>query len=135
MALDQHGVLLKMVVIVSQHHLTGRLCWSWLSWFICLSTRLWAVPLQVSHLRIAEGLIKLIQEPRLAEGIQQGLRMGSQRACLRRPSRARLLRHRTQDWGGAALSALVLDMRRRTAYGRTPPGRRRSRDHWCRQQS
>src|SRR5712692_9913318 len=42
MALDQHGVLLKMVVIVSQHHLTGRLCWSWLSWFICLSTRLWA---------------------------------------------------------------------------------------------
>src|SRR5712691_10928121 len=42
MALDQHGVLLKMVVIVSQHHLTGRLCWSWLSWFICLSTRLWS---------------------------------------------------------------------------------------------
>src|SRR5712691_12474736 len=50
MALDQHGVLLKMVVIVSQHHLTGRLCWSWLSWFICLSTRLWdAAPLVVAH--------------------------------------------------------------------------------------
>ena len=31
-----------MGVIVSQHHLTGRLCWSWLSWFICLSTRKWA---------------------------------------------------------------------------------------------
>lgn len=30
-----------MVVIVSQHHLTGRPCWSWLAWFICLSTRLW----------------------------------------------------------------------------------------------
>src|SRR5215831_13236474 len=42
MALDQHGALLKMGVIVSQHHLTGRLCWSWLSWFICLSTRKWA---------------------------------------------------------------------------------------------
>src|SRR5215471_11681752 len=41
MALDQHGALLKMGVIVSQHHLTGRLCWSWLSWFICLSTRKW----------------------------------------------------------------------------------------------
>jgi hypothetical protein len=28
MALDQHGVLLKMVVMVSQYHLTGRSCWS-----------------------------------------------------------------------------------------------------------
>src|SRR6266481_1580326 len=44
MALDQHGALLKMVVIFSQHHLTGRPCWSGLSWFICLSTRLWALP-------------------------------------------------------------------------------------------
>src|SRR5215468_7839600 len=43
MALDQHGALLKMGVIVSQHHLTGRLCWSWLSWFICLSTRKWGL--------------------------------------------------------------------------------------------
>src|SRR5713226_7277350 len=42
MALDQHGTLLKMVVMVSQHHFTGRPCWSWLSWFICLSSRLWA---------------------------------------------------------------------------------------------
>src|SRR5215471_8314612 len=41
MALDQHGALLQMGVIVSQHHLTGRLCWSWLSWFICFSTRKW----------------------------------------------------------------------------------------------
>src|SRR5438128_11183735 len=41
MALDQHGTLLKMVVMVSQHHFTGRPCWSWLSWFICLSSRLW----------------------------------------------------------------------------------------------
>src|SRR5262252_8381773 len=44
MALDQHGALLQMGVIVSQHHLTGRLCWSWLSWFICLSTRKWWRP-------------------------------------------------------------------------------------------
>src|SRR5713101_4666797 len=44
MALDQHGTLLKMVVMVSQHHFTGRPCWSWLSWFICLSSRLWATP-------------------------------------------------------------------------------------------
>src|SRR2546427_2839105 len=44
MALDQHGTLLKMVVMVSQHHFTGRPCWSWLSWFICLSSRLWADP-------------------------------------------------------------------------------------------
>ena len=29
--------------MASQHHRTGRPCWSWLSWFICLSTRLWAV--------------------------------------------------------------------------------------------
>src|SRR3989442_5624924 len=43
MALDQHGTLLKMVVMVSQHHFTGRPCWSWLSWFICLSSRLWAL--------------------------------------------------------------------------------------------
>src|SRR5712692_10094342 len=43
MALDQHGTLLKMVVMVSQHHFTGRPCWSWLSWFICLSSRLWCV--------------------------------------------------------------------------------------------
>src|SRR5215467_1734088 len=42
MALDQHGALLKMGVIVSQHHLTGRLGWSWLAWFICLSARKWA---------------------------------------------------------------------------------------------
>src|SRR5262245_5549281 len=41
MALDPHGALLKMGVIVSPHHLTGSLCWSWLSWFICLSTRKW----------------------------------------------------------------------------------------------
>jgi hypothetical protein len=41
MALDQHGALLKMVVIVSQHHFTGRPCWSWLSWLLGLSTRLW----------------------------------------------------------------------------------------------
>src|SRR5713101_3632095 len=62
MALDQHGVLLKMVVIVSQHHLTGRLCWSWLSWFICLSTRLWGnalllvqSPLERSFQRLEVG--------------------------------------------------------------------------------
>jgi hypothetical protein len=41
MALDQHGALLKMVVILSQHHLIGKSCWSGLSWFICLSARLW----------------------------------------------------------------------------------------------
>src|SRR6266849_1944626 len=41
MALDQHGTLLKMVVMVSQHHFTGRPCWSWLSWCLCLSSRLW----------------------------------------------------------------------------------------------
>jgi hypothetical protein len=28
MALDQHGVLLKMMVMVSQHHSIGRPCWS-----------------------------------------------------------------------------------------------------------
>src|SRR5262249_3708635 len=52
MALDQHGVLLKMGVIVSQHHLTGRLCWSWLSWFICLSTRKWAMPTRLASFRL-----------------------------------------------------------------------------------
>src|SRR5712671_8178912 len=46
MALDQHGTLLKMVVMVSQHHFTGRPCWSWLSWFICLSSRLWGLSLE-----------------------------------------------------------------------------------------
>src|SRR5262249_54214851 len=52
MALDQHGALLKMGVIVSQHHLTGRLCWSWLSWFICLSTRKWErAPGEVNYFR------------------------------------------------------------------------------------
>src|SRR6266446_4013143 len=52
MALDQHGALLKMVVIFSQHHLTGRPCWSGLSWFICLSTRLWErAPLSVRRHR------------------------------------------------------------------------------------
>jgi hypothetical protein len=39
MALDQHSVLLKMGVMVSQHHLTERLCWSWLSWCIGVSSR------------------------------------------------------------------------------------------------
>jgi hypothetical protein len=28
-----------MVVMVSPYHLTGRLCWSWLVWFIGVSTR------------------------------------------------------------------------------------------------
>jgi hypothetical protein len=41
MVLDQHGILLKMVVMVSQHHLTGTPCWSWLIWFIDVSTRRW----------------------------------------------------------------------------------------------
>src|SRR4029453_9155338 len=41
MVLDQHGILLKMVVMVSQHHLTGRPCWSWLIWLIGVSTRRW----------------------------------------------------------------------------------------------
>src|SRR5215510_11470126 len=54
MALDQHGALLKMGVIVSQHHLTGRLCWSWLSWFICLSTRKWGRPLPCTGAALAE---------------------------------------------------------------------------------
>jgi hypothetical protein len=31
MALDQQSILLKMVVMVSPHQLTGRLYWSWLS--------------------------------------------------------------------------------------------------------
>src|SRR5262245_42158593 len=49
MALDQHGVLLKMVIIIAQHHSTGSPCWSGPSWFICLSTRLWgAAPARVA---------------------------------------------------------------------------------------
>src|SRR5215813_14984997 len=46
MALDQHGALLKMVIVVlgSHSHFTGRPCWFWLSWFMCLSARLWGPP-------------------------------------------------------------------------------------------
>ena len=33
-----------MMGMVAQHQCTGRACWSSLSWFICLSTRLWASP-------------------------------------------------------------------------------------------
>jgi hypothetical protein len=56
MALDQHSILLKMVVMVSQHHLTGRPCWSWLSWFIGVSTRRWAFAPELEHGVVAEML-------------------------------------------------------------------------------
>src|SRR6266516_341238 len=79
MALDQHGTLLKMVVMVSQHHFTGRPCWSWLSWFICLSSRLWARALSreidARWVAVASLLPDLIDKPlryMLAPGFTQG---------------------------------------------------------------
>src|SRR5215813_14687942 len=92
MALDQHGALLKMGVIVSQHHLTGRLCWSWLSWFICLSTRKWenAPPRAVramSRRRPAHHRSSPTQSPRLpapwapAQGCALGVLTRPPRLC------------------------------------------------------
>src|SRR5262245_431761 len=57
MALDQHGALLKMVIVVlgSHSHFTGRPCWFWLSWFMCLSARLWEAPRLGKLHRAAHG--------------------------------------------------------------------------------
>ena len=58
-----------MVVMVSQHHFTGRPCWSWLSWFICLSSRLWARALPTRSRASGEGStarrcgVKEVQRP------------------------------------------------------------------------
>ena len=46
-----------MVVMVSQHHGTGRLCWSWLSWFICLSTRRWYTTLRHALNKLPDKLV------------------------------------------------------------------------------
>src|SRR5215475_8033146 len=82
MALDQHGALLKMGVIVSQHHLTGRLCWSWLSWFICLSTRKWPYgpPGRVLSCPVAVYLgAERCARPLCLPQARQGQRQGRQR--------------------------------------------------------
>jgi hypothetical protein len=89
MALDQHSLLLKMVVMVSPHYLTGRSCWSWLSWFIGVSTRKWErAPQRLSGNRLYplgfahHVFIFLVLFILYKEGIVGGIRGGHYRLYL-----------------------------------------------------
>src|SRR4029450_1259669 len=73
MVLDQPGVLLHRVVMASQHHTTGRPCWSGVLSFRCLSARIWAVPCPRARDLVARrGMRAAVVEPMAGMALCRG---------------------------------------------------------------